>query len=76
MPLKDYGLYPPPMDAQAALTELQKHLLGEDWYIVDPMCNRQANAIIVAEIERRYRRVKPKRTLRQKLILLLGGKLE
>lgn len=44
------------MDAQVAVNELKKYLLGEDWYIVDPINNLQANAIIVDEIESMYRR--------------------
>lgn len=44
------------MDAQVAVNELEKYLLGEDWYIEDPVNNLQANAIIVDEIERMYKR--------------------
>lgn len=43
------------MDAQVAVNELEKYLLGEDWYIVDPVNNLQANAIVVDEIESMYR---------------------
>ena len=43
------------MDAQVAIHELCRYLLGEDWYIADPVNNVQANAIIVDEIESKYR---------------------
>lgn len=55
---KDYGLYPPCMDAQVALNELCDFFLGEDWYITEPICNVQANTIIVYEIERKFKRFK------------------
>lgn len=54
----DYGLMPPPMDAQVAINELAKHLLGENWYIVNPVSGEQANTEIVYAIERKYKRVK------------------
>lgn len=43
-----------PMEAQAAVNELCDYLLGEKWYIVDPVSNIQANAIIVDEIKAKY----------------------
>ena len=42
------------MEAQAALTFLMDHILGEDWYIVAPMRNFQANPIIVNAIIDKY----------------------
>lgn len=54
----DCGMISPPMDAQVALNELKDHLLGEDWYVVDPMSTEQVNTNIVYEIERKYKRVK------------------
>lgn len=42
------------MDAQKAVDELATHLLGDDWYIVDPVSAIQANEIIVEEIKSRY----------------------
>ena len=50
----------PGIDAQTALNELCTHLLGEDYYIVDPLCNTQCNFIIVQDIERKYRKFKKK----------------
>jgi len=51
---KNYGIFAPPMDAQVALIELCHHLLGEDWYSVNPTSQEQINTEIVYEIERRY----------------------
>ena len=48
------------MDAQVAIHELCNYLLGEDWYIVDPVNAEQANAIIVYTIERKYKDVNKK----------------
>lgn len=42
------------LDAQKALNELCHFFLGKGWYIVDPLCNLQANPIIVIEIEEKY----------------------
>ena len=53
---KDKPKQIPKMDAQVAINEICKHLLGEDWYVVDPLCNSQVNPIIVEEIERKYRK--------------------
>lgn len=57
---KDYGMYPPPMDAQVAIDELARYLLGNDWHIVMPIGAKQANTQIVYEIERKYREVRSK----------------
>lgn len=54
----DYGIMPPPMNAQTAINELSSYLLGDDWYIVDPVNAEQANAIIVYEIEKKYKKHK------------------
>ena len=53
----DYGIMSPPMDAQVALNELCRHLLGEDWHVVGPMSLEQINTNIVYEIELIYNRV-------------------
>lgn len=47
----DCGLLPPPMDAQVALNELCRYILGEDWYVVNPISIEQCNTEIVAAIE-------------------------
>ncbi|MGL5718645.1 MAG: hypothetical protein ACRCX2_36915 [Paraclostridium sp.] len=54
----DCGIFTPPMDAQVALNELKNHLLGRDWYVVDPLNQEQVNSIIVYEIEKKYRGVR------------------
>ena len=51
---KDYGIFAPPMNAQVAVDELCRHLLGEDWYSVNPVSAEQINTEIVYEIERKY----------------------
>lgn len=54
----DYGIMQPPMDAQTAIHELARHLLGSDYYIVNPVNSEQANTQIVYDIEMKYRRMK------------------
>lgn len=46
----------PTLDAQVALEFLQNYLLGENWYIVDPLCNAQANVEVVHTILYKYSR--------------------
>ena len=53
----DYGIMPPPMDAQVALNEICKHLLGENWYVTAPMSVEQINTEIVYQIEKRYKKI-------------------
>lgn len=53
---KDYGIFPPPMDAQTAVDELCRYLLGDDWYSVNPLGSKQINTEIVYEIECRYKK--------------------
>lgn len=48
------GLYPAPMEAQKALDILTSYLLGDDWYVVDPMNTKQVNAIITEQILDKY----------------------
>lgn len=52
---KDYGIFPPPMNAQVAVNELCRYLLGDDWYSVNPLCSEQINTEIVYEIECKYK---------------------
>lgn len=51
---EQYNILPPPLPAQTALTFLEKYLLGEDWYIVMPLTNDQANVEVVDAILRKY----------------------
>ncbi len=57
----DYGIFPPPMDAQVALNELCRFFLGDDWYCVLPIHAGQVNTEIVYEIESKYKKVNRKR---------------
>lgn len=54
----DYGICPPPMDAQVALKEIARHLLGENWCVTMPISQEQVNTEIVYAIESRYKKVK------------------
>ena len=49
-----YGLCPAPMNAQEALDILTSYLLGDDWYVVDPMSVEQCNACVVEQILDKY----------------------
>ena len=55
---KDCGLMQPPLDAQTGLDFLQRflqrYLLGEDWYVVNPVNTKQANSQVVHEILMKY----------------------
>lgn len=44
------GLYPAPMEAQQAVNILIDYLLGDDWYVVSPMNQKQVNACAVEQI--------------------------
>lgn len=44
------------MTADEALDVLVNELLGEDYYIVDPLGAHQANVIIVEDILKKYKR--------------------
>ena len=41
-----YGLCPAPMSAQEALDILTSYLLGDDYYVVNPLNQTQVNAVI------------------------------
>jgi acyl carrier protein phosphodiesterase len=43
-----------PLEAQKAVDILADHFLGRDWYVVDPLCATQVNAIVVDEIIHKY----------------------
>ena len=53
---EDYGIFCPPMEAQTAVDFLQRYLLGENWYSVNPVCVEQINTEIVHEILMKYSR--------------------
>ena len=56
----DCGIVSPPMEEEKALSFLTDYLLGENWYVVDPISPRQVNTNIVHEIlwkySKRYRK--------------------
>ena len=43
---------PESMSGQEGLDFLMDYILGEDYYIVDPVSNKQGNSIVVADIIR------------------------
>ena len=49
------------LSADDALQLLCRELLGEDYYIADPVSGRQANAIIALDILKQYAPSKKKR---------------
>ena len=48
------NMFPPCLDPQKALLFLEQYLLGEDYCIVNPMPNIQANSEVVHDILYRY----------------------
>ena len=56
----DCEIMSPPMEDKKALEFLTDYLLGENWYVVDPISPRQVNTNIVHEIlwkySKRYRK--------------------
>lgn len=53
---EDCGLMQPPLQAQKAINFLKDYLLGEKWYVVNPVNTEQCNAQIVHEILMKYSR--------------------
>jgi hypothetical protein len=51
---EDCGIMQPPLNAQKAVHFLRDYLLGEDWYVVNPVNTEQCNAQIVHEILMKY----------------------
>ena len=49
-----YGLCPAPMSAQEALDILTSYLLGDDYYVVNPLNQTQVNAVIAEQILEKY----------------------
>ena len=50
----DCGIMSPPMEAEKALSFLTDYLLGENWYVVDPISPKQVNTNRVHEILWKY----------------------
>jgi hypothetical protein len=53
---EDCGILSPPLDAQMAVDFLQNYLLGEDWYVINPISTQQANTEVVHTILYKYSR--------------------
>jgi hypothetical protein len=53
---KDYGLCPPPINAQEGLNILIEHFLGEDWFVTMPMCQEQVNTAAIYTILNKYQK--------------------
>ena len=53
---KDCGLMQPPMKDALALDFLKDYLLGEGWYIINPVNHEQGNTQLVHEILYKYSR--------------------
>lgn len=51
---KEYGLCPPPINAQDGLNILIEYFLGEDWFVTIPLCQEQVNTEAIYEILRKY----------------------
>lgn len=51
---KDCGLMQPPLPAQDAIGFLVYYLLGENWYVVNPVNTEQCNTQTIHEILMKY----------------------
>jgi hypothetical protein len=51
---EDCGIMQPPLAAQEAVNFLKNYLLGENWYVVNPVNTEQCNTQIVHEILYKY----------------------
>lgn len=43
-----------PLSDREATQELINYILGNDWYVVDPLSQNQVNAIAVDEIKKKF----------------------
>ena len=50
----DYGIFPPPTEAQEGLSLLIKHFLGEDWFTPNPISQEQVNTEAIYAILRKH----------------------
>lgn len=46
-----------PIDGERAFYEITEYILGKNYYIVDPLSQDQANAIILEDIKKKYDRL-------------------
>ena len=51
---KDYGMCPPPIEAQTGLDILINHFLGDDWCVSFAIGAKQVNTEAVLEILKRF----------------------
>lgn len=51
---KECGIFPNCTPTTLALRVLVDYLLGEDWYVVDPLSSGQCNTVIVDTILKKY----------------------
>lgn len=51
---EDCGIMQPPLPAQKAISFLIDYLLGENWYVVNPVNAEQCNTQAIHEILLRY----------------------
>lgn len=68
---EENNLFPPCLPGNKAVDFLVQYLLGEDYYIVNPLCSEQANCEFVHDIlfkySKKYRKeVRKLRKLRKK----------
>ncbi len=64
---------PPITKAQDGLNVLIKHFLGDDWYVVAPLCTEQVNTEAIYEILGKYPSKKDKKErIKRKLISLIN----
>ena len=62
---EDCGIMQPPLNAQLAVDFLKDYLLGEDWYVVNPVNTEQCNTQIVHEVLMKYSKEYRKEYYRQ-----------
>jgi hypothetical protein len=65
----DYGILPPPTDAQKGLNVLIDHFLGEDWYAAVSMHQEQINSEAIYMILMNNPRRKPFKTRIKNIII-------
>ena len=53
-PLGERNIYPPPTNAQLVVDCLTDLILGDDWYIPDPVTTGQVNTYILDQILYKY----------------------
>jgi hypothetical protein len=62
---EDCGLMQPPCSDALALQFIKDYLLGEDWYVVNPVNHEQCNSQLVHELLYKYSRAYRKEYTRE-----------